>query len=273
MNNILISLHNGIGDLVLTFPHIKNLLDKNYNITFETVHYNFDLIKYFFNENVNLIPYTNRLNCLEKCKQYDYVVNLNNMYLLNDIANQFRDDHAKQLNRQLLVYFLFRNSYINDLSPTLKLSDYFKFEKHPSNQTLFFSNSRFAENRKINEFTLNNIKKFYKYRSDVLIDPKYSNLHELCKSINNAKLVVTVDTGTLHLSEILSTPWIGLFTNNNENILSKYYIHQKSIIKSNVPCAPCNYHGGGCSRNDNNEFECINGFDSNQIISTIENLI
>jgi len=30
--------------------------------------------------------------------------------------------------------------------------------------------------------------------------------------------------------------------------------------------------GGGCPRNNDNEFNCINGFDSTQIISTIENL-
>ena len=125
---------------------------------------------------------------------------------------------------------------------------------------------------KINQITLDNIKIFYKDRNDVIIDPHYSNLYELCGSINNAKLVVTVDTGTLHLSEILSTPWIGLFTNNCENILSKYYTHNRSIIKSNIACSPCNYHGGGCPRNNDNEFNCINGFDSTQIISTIENL-
>lgn len=273
MNNILISLHNGIGDLILTFPHVKNLLDKSYNITFETVPYNFDLIKYFFNENVNLIPYTNQLNYLEKYKQYDYVVNLNNMYLLNDISNQFRDDHAKQLNRQILMSFLFLNSNIKDIPVSLSLSEPFKFNKNPSNQILFFSNSRSADNRKINDITLDNIKSFYKGIIDVIIDPRYSNLYELCEGINNAKLVVTVDTGTLHLSEILSTPWIGLYTNNSENILSKYYIHNKYIIKSTVPCSPCNYHGGGCAKNNNNEFECVNGFDSNQIISIVENLI
>jgi ADP-heptose:LPS heptosyltransferase len=273
MNSVLISLHNGIGDLILTFPYIKNLLDKSYNITFETVSYNFDLIKYFFNENVNLIPYTNHLDYLEKYKQYDYVVNLNNMYRLNDISNHFKDKHAMQLNRQILMSFLFLNSNIKDIPMSLSLSEPFKFNKNPSNQILFFSNSRSADNRKINDITLDNIKSFYKDRIDVIIDPRYSNLYELCEAINNAKLVVTVDTGTLHLSEILSTHWVGLYTNNSENILSKYYIHNKYIIKSTVPCSPCNYHGGGCAKNNNNEFECINGFDSNQIISIVENLI
>lgn len=273
MNSVLISIHNGIGDLILTFPFIDYLLKNNYEVTFETVTYNFELVKYFFNETVNLIPYTNQLDYLEKYKQYDYVVNLNNMYRLNDISNHFKDKHAMQLNRQILMSFLFLNSNIKDIPMSLSLSEPFKFNKNPSNQILFFSNSRSADNRKINDITLDNIKSFYKGRIDVIIDPRYSNLYELCEAINNAKLVVTVDTGTLHLSEILSTPWVGLYTNNSENILSKYYIHNKYIIKSTVPCSPCNYHGGGCAKNNNNEFECINGFDSNQIISIVENLI
>ena len=273
MNSVLISIHNGIGDLILTFPFIDYLLKNNYEVTFETVTYNFDLVKYFFNETVNLIPYTNQLDYLEKYKQYDYVVNLNNMYRLNDISKDFKDKHAMQLNRQILISFLFLNSNIKDIPMSLSLSEPFKFNKNASNQILFFSNSRSADNRKINDITLDNIKLFYKDRNDVIIDPRYSNLYELCEAINNAKLVVTVDTGTLHLSEILSTPWVGLYTNNSENILSKYYIHNKYIIKSTVPCSPCNYHGGGCAKNINNEFECINGFDSNQIISVVENLI
>lgn len=273
MNSVLISIHNGIGDLILTFPFIDYLLKNNYKVTFETVTYNFDLVKYFFNETVNLIPYTNQLDYLEKYKQYDYVVNLNNMYRLNDISKDFKDKHAMQLNRQILMSFLFLNSNIKDIPMSLSLSEPFKFNKNASNQILFFSNSRSADNRKINDITLDNIKLFYKDRNDVIIDPRYSNLYELCEAINNAKLVVTVDTGTLHLSEILSTPWVGLYTNNSENILSKYYIHNKYIIKSTIPCSPCNYHGGGCAKNINNEFECINGFDSNQIISVVENLI
>lgn len=273
MNSVLISIHNGIGDLILTFPFIDYLLKNNYEVTFETVTYNFDLVKYFFNETVNLIPYTNQLDYLEKYKQYDYVVNLNNMYRLNDISKDFKDKHAMQLNRQILMSFLFLNSNIKDIPMSLSLSEPFKFNKNASNQILFFSNSRSADNRKINDITLDNIKLFYKDRNDVIIDPRYSNLYELCEAINNAKLVVTVDTGTLHLSEILSTPWVGLYTNNSENILSKYYIHNKYIIKSTIPCSPCNYHGGGCAKNINNEFECINGFDSNQIISVVENLI
>jgi len=272
-HTVLISLHNGLGDLILTFPYVNHLLAKNYIVTFETVTYNFDLIKYFFNESVNLIPYTHSLDYSQKYKQYDYVVNLNNIYRFNDMSKKFKDKHAMELNRQILVMFLFLNSHIRDVPNSLSLSNPFKIKKTLTNQILFFSNSRSADNRKINQLTLDNIKKFYKDRNDIIIDPRYSNLYELCEAINNAKLVVTVDTGTLHLSEILSTPWIGLFTNNCENILSKYYVHNKYIIKSNVHCSPCNYHGGGCDKNTNGEFECINGFDSTHIISTIENLV
>ena len=49
---ILISLHNGIGDLVITFPIIQHLLLLGYKITYETVRNNFDLIEYFFEDKI-----------------------------------------------------------------------------------------------------------------------------------------------------------------------------------------------------------------------------
>lgn len=63
---ILISLHNGIGDLIITFPILKHLLSLGYDITYETVDYNFGLVEYFFGDNVKLIEYKNHEDPVKK---------------------------------------------------------------------------------------------------------------------------------------------------------------------------------------------------------------
>jgi ADP-heptose:LPS heptosyltransferase len=79
-----------------------------------------------------------------------------------------------------------------------------------------------------------------------------------------------VDTGTLHIAEILKTNWIGLLTNFEKNVLTKYYNYGQKIIQSNVPCSPCNYHGGGCDRNTDNQFNCTYGFSFESIVDVID---
>lgn len=275
---ILISLHNGIGDLIITFPILKHLLSLGYDITYETVDYNFGLVEYFFGDNVKLIEYKNHEDPVKKHikkssddQLYDFVVNLNNLYKLNYISHYYyKDDHAKQLNRQILLSFLFVNAYVTDIPKDLNLSSRFAIQKYPNNNILVFTQSRSAENRKIHYDLVCQLKEHYKLNSSILFDPKYDSLKDLCENINNAKLVITVDTGTLHIAEILKTNWIGLFTNLGEHVLTKYYNYGKQIVQSNVGCSPCNYHGGACQRNVDNQFNCIYGFDFQSIVNIID---
>lgn len=275
MNKVLVSLNNGIGDLIITFPIVNHLLSLGYDITYETVSYNFDLIEYFFDKRIKCIEYTNSSDPYKRHNGlYNFVVNLNNMYLLNDISHYYyKDDHAKRLNRQILANFLFINSYLLDIPKDLDMSRHFDILKVPNDNILFFTHSRSAENRKIYYELVCELENHYKDNKNIILNPTYNNLKELCENINNAKLVVTVDTGTLHIAEILKTNWIGLFTNQSEDVLTKYYKYGKQIIRSTVPCAPCNYHGGGCTRNKNKEFNCIYGFDLNTIVDTVHKII
>lgn len=275
---VLVSLHNGIGDLVITFPIIKHLLSFSYDVTYETVRNNFDLIEYFFGDKIQTVEYKDNIDPSKKYLDrtsdgplYDFVVNLNNMYLLNDISHYYyKDDHAKQINRQILANFLFINSYIKDIPQNLDMSSYFNVSKYQTNNIIVFTQSKSAENRKLHYDLVCKLVERYKNNDRVIIDPKYNNLKELCQNINDAKLVITVDTGTLHISEILKTNWVGLFTNFGENVLTKHYKYGTGIIQSNVPCSPCNYHGGGCNRNVDNQFNCIYGFDFESIIDIID---
>lgn len=272
MNKVLVSLHNGIGDLVITFPIIKHLISIGFDITYETVPNNFSLIEYFFSDRVKCITYTDHTDPHKKyAGQFDYIVNLNNIYLLNDISHYYyKDNHAKQINRQVLVNFMFVNSYINDIPKDLDMSSRFDIPKQQNNTILVFTQSKSAENRKIYYELVCKLKEHYKHNNRVILDPVYSSVKELCHNINNASVVITVDTGTLHIAEILKTPWVGLFTNLGEPVLTKYYKYGKKVIQSSALCSPCNYHGGGCNRNHEGQFNCIYGFDFETLKNTID---
>jgi hypothetical protein len=269
---VLVSLHNGIGDLVITFPIIKHLMSIAFDITYETVQNNFSLIEYFFGDDVKCIPYTDHTDPHKKyIGQFDYIVNLNNMYLLNDISHYYyKDNHAKQINRQVLVNFMFVNSYINDIPKDLDMSSRFDIQKQQNDKVLIFTQSKSAENRKIYYELVCKLKDHYKHNNRVIFDPIYSSVKELCQCINNASLVITVDTGPLHVAEILKTDWVGLFTNLGKPVLTKYYKYGKNVIQSSVPCSPCNYHGGGCDRNTDNQFNCTYGFSFESIVDVID---
>jgi ADP-heptose:LPS heptosyltransferase len=275
---VLVSLHNGIGDLVITFPIIQHLLLLGYKITYETVRNNFDLIEYFFEDKIQKIPYIDDIDPSKKYLKktpddalYDYVINLNRMYELNEISHHYYNDfHAKQLNRQILVNFLFVNSYLIDVPRDLDMSRHFDIPKRKNNNIILFTQSKAAENRKIYYDLVCKLTDHYRDNNNVIIDPKYSNIKELCQQINDSKLIITVDTGTLHIAEILKTNWIGLLTNFEKNVLTKYYNYGQKIIQSNVPCSPCNYHGGGCDRNTDNQFNCTYGFSFESIVDVID---
>jgi len=275
---VLVSLHNGIGDLVITFPIIQHLLLFGYKITYETVRNNFDLIEYFFEDKIQKIPYIDDIDPSKKYLKrttddalYDYVINLNRMYELNEISHYYyNDSHAKQINRQILVNFLFVNSYLIDVPRDLDMSRHFNIPKRKNNNIILFTQSKAAENRKIYYDLVCKLTEHYRNNNNVIIDPKYSNIKELCQQINDSKLIITVDTGTLHIAEILKTNWIGLLTNFEKNVLTKYYKYGQQIIQSNAPCSPCNYHGGGCDRNTDNQFNCTYGFSFESIVDVID---
>lgn len=268
---LLISLHNGVGDLVITFPFIFHLLKSDqHEITYETVEYNFSILDYFFGDKIKKIPYTSHeITQLEDRKKYDYVVDLNRLYDLNYISNFFYNDaHGKLVNRQLLVAFLFRYNRVFDVPETLSMSGYVTPPPNRTNDILLFTTSRGAGNRKLSDDIVKNLKNSLSDDS-FIFNPHCENLYELCEKIRVAKLVVTVDTGPLHIAELLGTKWIGLLTNNDKEIITKYYENGVHVLKSKAPCSPCNYHGVGCKLNKNDQYDCTEGFSESEIISHI----
>jgi ADP-heptose:LPS heptosyltransferase len=269
MKKILISRHNGIGDIVMSIPFIFGLPTNEYDITFETNENNFKLIQYLIPnlklKNIMVSPF-NDYRITEE--GYDILINLNRTIVCNSVSWVYKDLDALQLNQQILNYFIFA---LRGLPTPIELSPsaYIHKEKFPTNKILIFLNGSIA-NRTIGKKITSDIEKICDNKR-IFLNPRYDNLQTLAEEINNAKFVLSVDTGTLHLAEALSTKWFGLFTTMNGSSRVKYYKHG-SYIQSNVKCSPCNNHaacGQNCIIHPETGFDCVNGFDSEFLIDKI----
>ncbi len=64
-----------------------------------------------------------------------------------------------------------------------------------------------------------------------------TNIPQLVEIIANAALVVTCDTGPMHLASALGTPLVALFGPSDPNRTGPY---RGAVIRKHLPCSPCN---------------------------------
>ena len=267
MKKVLISRHNGIGDIIMTIPFVLGLSSNEYDVTYETIEENFGFIKYLIpNLKLKLLSvpsvYT---DCRAVEDGYDILVNLNRLMEGNNLAFRYQDVEGLALNQQILTAIIFT---LHGLPTPFELSPsaYIHKEKHPTNKILIFTNST-NSNRSVSKRILGELEKVCNNRQ-IFLNPKYESLIVLAEEINNAKFVMSVDTGPLHLAEALSTKWFGLYTNMSGITRVKYYKYGE-FIQSKAECAPCNYHAKNCRCSIELPFECTDGFDVNFLVNKI----
>ena len=67
-----------------------------------------------------------------------------------------------------------------------------------------------------------------------------SSIPQLCSALSNAKGLITVDTGTMHLAMALATPVVALFGPTNPELTGPYSKKvPHSVLSSGVDCQPC----------------------------------
>jgi ADP-heptose:LPS heptosyltransferase len=278
MKSVIISLHNGLGDIIMTFPFLFELLKSGYDVTFETTKDKMEWLQYMVPELKvkELLVIDVYSDCRTFEPGFDILINLNRMMFCNTAAYVLNDQIAMKLNQQVLLAMLFNLHglpFPTELSP----SAYIHKEKHPTDKILVFAKSK-KYNRTVSKEILIELEKICDNKR-IFLNPQYENYIKFTEEVNNAKFVLSVDTGALHLAEALSTKWFGLFTNMGGYTRTKYYKHG-SYIQSNVVCSPCNSHGriphGGddvCKLDNQNQYTCVSGFDVNFIINKVyENL-
>jgi len=268
MIKVLISRHNGIGDIIMSIPFIFGLPSSEYDVTYETVEENFSLINYLI-PNLKLkklteIPFED-YRVIQN--GYDVLINLNRSILHNCMCWQYMDVDGLKSNQQVLYAFIVS---LHGLPVPINLSPsaYIHKEKHPTNKILIFTKST-INNRSLSRRITDRLEELCDNKQ-IFLNPWFDTKSKLAEEINNAKFVISVDTGTLHLAEALSTKWIGLYTNMSGITRVKYYKHGE-IIQSSAECSPCNFHGFRemCITKDN-KIECTYGFDVSFLINKIK---
>jgi len=99
-----------------------------------------------------------------------------------------------------------------------------------------------------------------------------TSLNGLAAMISNLRLLVTNDSGLLHLATALRVKTVSIFGPVDESVYGPYplSVHHK-VIKANIPCRPCykNFRFPGCI----NERRCLEGISVEEVYQAVESLI
>ncbi len=262
-NRVLLSRHNGIGDIVMTLPFLKHLYENGYYTGFETEYSNFEWINWLF-PNIRLEQYNYdwkndfRLNY----PGYFYFLNFNKYEKPNEYGAEII--HYKPLalfNYQAMCALLITMKGLpapTELSPSFCCEH--KFNK--TDEIIVFNKSNNTR-RTFSNRILDFIKKLI---PNATVNPTYGSKLELLTHIGNAKLVISPDSGPIHFAELTSTHWICLHTAMTHESRHDFYKYGESI-QSTAPCSPCCVHRG-CW--DKKELECLDMFNLNQIEHVIK---
>lgn len=112
---------------------------------------------------------------------------------------------------------------------------------------------------------INKIIKLMKHKPIILAGK--TNLRQLIALIEKANLMISIDTGPMHIAPSVNTKVIGLFGPGNPIHWRPYSKNSKVIINNNV-CT-------GCRRKSCiylKDFECMKSINLNQVINAIEEL-
>jgi 3-deoxy-D-manno-octulosonic-acid transferase/heptosyltransferase-1 len=80
-------------------------------------------------------------------------------------------------------------------------------------------------------------------RTPPMIGMQTDSLLELAALLELCELMITVDSGPMHIGSAMGTPVVAIFGPTDEQINAPYW-KPNSIVKSNVPCRPCDENCG-----------------------------
>ncbi len=97
-----------------------------------------------------------------------------------------------------------------------------------------------------------------------------TDLRETAALLTLSRLLITNDTGTMHIGGAVGVPTVAIFgpTGSKEKLP---YISSSRAVQSNVPCSPCvSFSFGGCLFD---EYECMKEVSVDRVLATIDSLM
>jgi heptosyltransferase-2 len=97
------------------------------------------------------------------------------------------------------------------------------------------------------------------------------SLLETAALLDRADLLVTNDTGVMHMAAALKTPVVALFGPTSGQLGFTPFRAPSIVIEKDLGCRPCSYHGS--RRCPKSHFNCMRFIESEEVIDSAETLI
>lgn len=251
--------HNGIGDLVMAFPIIGTLLNNDFDVTLESARGNHEMMQWFFPQlkcrECTQNPYSDfRINE----EGFHYFLNFNKLETLDDAAVHLGQPTPNWQLSCLSVYLLQGLPHIYSLSP----SDYVNKNSDNRLENIFVFPTSTSASRNISE---KNVEIVLNTFPNAIVNPKFGSREDLAKAIGKAKLVISGDSGAIHLAEATSTPWVCF--NTSFSAESRYLFYRYGYcIESTSNQSPCGKHVNHCGCNP----FCKDTFDDKEVREVLQ---
>jgi hypothetical protein len=267
---ILISRHNGLGDIVMAVPYVGNFLKLGYQVTFECVDAHWPWLQKLLPgvqcKNLDVDPYS---DYRQVHHQYDHFLNFNRCEQQDGFAIELRRIYPKTqpVNMQYLYGIMCRLRGLHtprELSPS-------KWVMRPgtlrTGSPVIFTKST-SPTRTMGATLLEKLREAFPTAE---VDPTYPNKLALIEAMGHAPWMIGMDSGAIHVAEMMGTPWVCLHTTFDHPSRHQFYVHGTSI-QSSKPMSPC-YEHGGCRACDGEHVRleqglhltCIDAFDVQEI--------
>ena len=92
------------------------------------------------------------------------------------------------------------------------------------------------------------------------------NLKALAALYRRAQIVVSTDTGPMHIAAAVGTPVVAVFGPTAPNRTGPYGT-QHTVLKSNVPCSPC--FRKSCLTNQVEKMACMKEIKTQDVVQTV----
>lgn len=266
-------------NLVKLFKNIRNL-NKNSIFVSHSSSLELQLLylisssKYFFGFNGSYDNFFFNLNYKNKIKNkykiyhelfFDYLKLKNDFNILSVLQpNKNVIEYFNILKKKYLIININKTHYWGDVSmPIIEWSNYINSSKILLDYTLILVGNGEQETENNNQ--LCRLIDSQKY--DVVDLTNKTNLIDLSSLIYFASLIITNDTGIMHLSNLLKKKNISLFTFSDPKIFANYE-YSKVIHNPKYDCQPC--VNKSLRGNENYPPICKNNFSCNKTISSLD---
>jgi heptosyltransferase-2 len=97
------------------------------------------------------------------------------------------------------------------------------------------------------------------------------SLQESLALVQKARILITNDTGVMHMASALQTPVVALFGPTTRPLGFFPFRATSQVIEKELNCRPCSYHG--TDRCPKDHFRCMRDIESEEVINTAETLL